>query len=536
MKKREISHWAQGDHFEGMLLFAQTLEESTFHYSYESYKLPALNCHFLCYDIMHTARDIDRKVLMDGNFVPLAEEFEQMVDEDFFVKSQVSTSGTLLFVKDKSANFYNLSESDLKTKIKRYPEVAEFVRDICEVDDNFYLACLIKCVVDNIFVDTFTFENGDQIYKATRMIVTELVNGGYSKEYIYSTVNDFFYNPLSPIICAKETIEAFFECFSFEKTGYQAIFGVNSKAAFTLGRLEQVKVRNPSPDEKRMLNLQRGTDCVVTLKVKAVDPVSAFKKANNAIDTIQSLHKINQHNDALYITKTAIISKGLEDGSFEEGALIQSPQNPMKKKGNAPDVHALFDDITLLDEIDPPPAFFRAISLHHGALESQDISNQLLNLWTIIEILIDTKRDNEDRINTICSTMCSVLNRRYLYAHFEQLLRDIEGCSGCNFAKIIKDNEFVDENLDSVEKFALVLSLKELSSVRDKIKNELSEYPLLKYRVTYFSDHVLVDSKSIFEYLKRHEKRIRWHIMRIYRNRIAYALSEHYRREFALLC
>jgi len=234
---------------------------------------------------------------------------------------------------------------------------------------------------------------------------------------------------------------------------------------------------------------------------------------------IQSLHKINQHNNALFITTRAIIAKELEDGSFGVGTLIQAPQNPMKKRGNAPDLHALFDDITLLDDINPPPAFFRAISLHHGALESKDISNQLLNLWTIIEILIDSKRDNEDRINTICTMMCSILNRRYLYANIEQLLHDVEACSGYKFKELIQDIEFAEEDLDPVEKFALVLSLKEFSHILTALKESLSECPLLKYRITYFSDFVLVDSKSIFEYLKRHEKRIRWHIMRIYRNR-----------------
>ena len=73
----------------------------------------------------------------------------------------------------------------------------------------------------------------------------------------------------------------------------------------------------------------------------------------------------------------------------------------MKKKGNSSDIHAIFYDISLLNEIDPPVSFFRAIALHSGATETRNISNQLLNLWTIIETLIDVKRDNEDKINTI---------------------------------------------------------------------------------------------------------------------------------------
>ena len=43
MKKREIEHWTRNEYLRGMLLFAQALEEETFNYSYESYKVPALN-------------------------------------------------------------------------------------------------------------------------------------------------------------------------------------------------------------------------------------------------------------------------------------------------------------------------------------------------------------------------------------------------------------------------------------------------------------------------------------------------------------
>lgn len=520
MKKQDISHWTKSDYFTGMLLFVQTIEENTFHYSYESYKLPALNCHYLCYDIMYTARDINRKILMDGNFIPLSEEFEQMLAEDLFVKNEVSDNNTLLLSKDKNANFHCLSGSDLKTKIKHYPEIAAFVSDICEIDNYYYLESLIETVVKNIFVDTFTFENSDIVYKTTRMIVTELVNKGYSKEYIYSTVNEFFYNPLNPIDCSKETISDFFEFFPFIKANYQAIFGINSKAAFMFEKISGIQVRNPTAYEKKVLNLQRKNDYVAILEVEEIDPFSAFEKANYYIETIQSLHNINQHNNTLYISSKAIVSKELEDGSFEVGKLSQTPQNPMKKRGNTSDLHAIFNDVTLLDKINPPTAFFRAISLHHGALKSKDISNQLLNLWTIIEILIDTRRDSEDRINTICATLCSILNRRYLYSNLEQLLNDINSCSTCDFEELIKDTTFgKHNNLDLVKKFALVLTLKEFSSLLDILMVALSECPLLKYRVEYFANYVLVDSTSILEYLQRHERRIRWHIMRIYRNR-----------------
>lgn len=156
MKKRDFSHWIYDRGFDGLLLFAQTLEECTFHYSYESYKVSALNCHYLCYDILRTAHDIEKKILMDGNFVPLAEEFEQTINEDIFIKSCIDNVGVVLYAKDKNGKYNDLTKSDLKTKLKHYPEVASFIRDICETN-NMYLSTLLEILVSNIFTDTYSY-------------------------------------------------------------------------------------------------------------------------------------------------------------------------------------------------------------------------------------------------------------------------------------------------------------------------------------------------------------------------------------------
>lgn len=157
MKKRELTHWTHNKGYDGLLLFAQALEEGTFHYSYESYKIPALNCHYLCYDILLTSRDIERKLLMDGNFVPLAEEFEQIINEDIFIRTSIDKEGVLLFTRDKNSRFRDLSKEDIKSKIKRYPEIASFIKDICETE-NMYLTTLLDIIVSNIFTDNYSYD------------------------------------------------------------------------------------------------------------------------------------------------------------------------------------------------------------------------------------------------------------------------------------------------------------------------------------------------------------------------------------------
>lgn len=518
MKKRDVSHWIKNEYFEGLLLFAQALEEGTFNYSFESYKLPALNSHYLCYDIIHTARDIERKVLMDGNFVPLAEEFEQLLKDDIFIKTNVDDKGTILYSKDKNGDFYDLSIGDLKSKINSYPEIAKYLKDICETNSK-YLSTLLELLHNNIFCNNFDQDNRVKIYTITRMLITDLVNAGYSKKYLYSTIENFFYNPSKPIECNTDTVAAFFNCFTFDDIEYQAVFGINSKAARFFEILDNMEVRDASQEEKRKLNLQKATDRVVVISRKAVDIYSAFELAVRYINIFLSFHRINQHDSKLFITPRAVIYTRDDEGNFKNGTTVRISINPLKKKGNLSDLHALYDDITLLNKINLPIAFYRAMSLHSGAIESKDISNQLLNLWTVIEVLIDTKRDNEDKINTICTILCAVLNRCYMYSNIEQLFHDIKACSSRNVDEILDKIEPTRDDLDIVERLALLLSLDTYCAELSELIDSLSDTPLLIYRIKQFSEHILCDSQSIYKYLKRHEKRIKWHIMRIYRNR-----------------
>ena len=517
MKKREIEHWTRNEYLRGMLLFAQALEEETFNYSYESYKVPALNSHYLCYDVMRTASDINKKILMDGNFIPLSEEFEQTLQEDIFVQQAISDDGTLLFLQDKTSRYYNLEDSELKTKIKHYPEIANFIKDICEANE-FYLDILLDILIENIFRKNFSYKNSQMIYSVTRMLTTELINAGYSKEYIYFTVLETFFTSTSPVICSQDTIVDFFNHFTFQKYDYQATFGINQRASSVLGKLESLDVQQPTKEQRMQFNLQRQNDYVVMFTVQSIDAFSAYEQANQYMQAILSLHRINQHDSKLFVTSKAIISKKV-DNIFERGSVMHSPINAMKKKGNLSDLHAIFSDITLMNKIEPPSSFYKSIRLHNGAIESKDISNQLLNLWTIIETLIDSKRDNEDKINTICTVLCSVLNRCYMYDSLEQLLHDISNCASIDVFGIISQIESDNKELDKIERFVMLLSLNENVNYLNEIINSLDNYPLLIYRLELFSQQVFINSKTIYEYLQRHKKRIRWHIMRIYRNR-----------------
>lgn len=378
MKKRNYSHWEKNKYYKGFLLFAQTFEECTFHYSYESYKLSALNSHFLCYDICRTASDIDSKILMAGSFNPLAEEFEQNLNEDLFICDMVNNKGTLLFSKDKNGNFYDISKEDYKQKIEYYSDIAKYVKDICE-SNYTYLEYISNELKSNIFIENFSHENFRKIYLLTMMLVTEFINFGYSKEYVHHTVTTYFFDESKSILCAPETLDDFFNNFSLELSDFKVVLGCNEKARRMFEKINNVSLSKPTSREQKQLNLGKKSHLII-LHLKSLDAYSAYENAIHYINQLKSLHQLNQHNSNLSFSRQSLVYQKNEEKYLPIGGIkIKSSVNPMKKEGNSSEIQALVEDVILLEGSDFPVTF---LELFHYIVLRLIVQMFLINFLT----------------------------------------------------------------------------------------------------------------------------------------------------------
>lgn len=61
--------------FNGIRFFAESAEELLFYFSHDSFKVPTLNFHFLCFEALDVIRKIESVLLDKGNIVPILQEF-----------------------------------------------------------------------------------------------------------------------------------------------------------------------------------------------------------------------------------------------------------------------------------------------------------------------------------------------------------------------------------------------------------------------------------------------------------------------------
>lgn len=515
MKKSDYTQLNMCQNKKNFLMFIQTFEEVLFYYSFESYKLPALNSHFLCYDILQTKANMDQKSITEGNFIPLSEEFEDMLSSDIVLKRVLHTTDVLLKRRDKLNAVVDYSKSDNKAKINKYSEVAEYITEVCAAN-NTYLTTVFDMLMESIFTEECDVKVLESIYCLTRILATELVNAGYSSEYISQELKRTFLNYSCEIKGQKEEMVDFINHFSFEKKTYQVLFGINAETASVLKHIEDITVKQPSKELRNALNLKHKGDRTAELIVKDVDEYGAVERAHGFIQTIIGLHRISQHHRPVFIKPYAQVNEVNEELEVQKSNTIKIGQNILLRANNDSQLQSYFFDDQLLNKVDPPESFFRAVSLHNSALDSKESTNQFLDLWTAVETLVGFKTGDEDKINVVCNILTSILNRSYIFCHVEQLYKDLTVVLGEECNQLL---DKVDEKEEYVLKLAETLSLRSNEEVYDELFSKLCNYPILQYRLEVFAKRIFRDSKSVFDEISRHKRKLRWQIMRIYRNR-----------------
>lgn len=257
-----------------------------------------------------------------------------------------------------------------------------------------------------------------------------------------------------------------------------------------------------------------GNSCrwIVEMEVNSLDPESARIEVVSLISLFVSLKQYNSHVSKAFYVNQAIV-RDLES----ERIFNLSRSVALLSRGCTRTEEQTYTRIGEMIQSFPIVGgkMVNAINLHSSAMESRNVSNQLLNLWTIVEVLVGIEKHNSySKIIQISNTLTTVLNSSYIKSLVDQLLFDLNHCCedfGIHLGNITKGNT-------DAEKMVALLVLSEFSQNKIDLINSLENYPLLKYRIEHYSEQ-FSDRAKLKKLLVNHRKRLEWQIMRIYRNR-----------------
>ena len=520
MKQGNLDKWTNISNCKNLLFFSQLVNELLFDYSIPSNRISTFNSHYLCVDALNAINGIETQGVPEGTLKPIMEELYVALQKDSAFKS-LPKNPLSYFVKCEN-NKYRQSS---KVSELNYEELKRIALSISTrfFSDNLYYE-LLKSNIINIVNDNQESDQQD-LFRLVKSLLTELINSGYSQKYIFFIMNRLFWSPKAEIT-SPQYIESFFSYFPLEKRKYSIVFIVNKAKMSTLSKfateipfVETLEPRTNSHIERQFLK-KKNEEMFLIFEEEAFDPFQAAETERELLEYIVSFYRLHDHNFRYNMTTVRCGVYG-EDDFFIIGQGVNAVSHikmPSDRK-IVKNMQALMDALKSViskNLYQDYSSLMNAALFHAPSLDSKFEKNQLLDFWAIFEAVLDiSNKHTSDRILQVCSYLVPILKHQYIYSLFLQLAGDIKNYSETDYRNIIGT---ATEEKEIVQKICEFTLLDQRMNDRATFLSTCADFPLLKERIEYYSN-TLSTPAQVYTFVEKHAERVRWQIMRIYRNR-----------------
>ena len=259
-----------------------------------------------------------------------------------------------------------------------------------------------------------------------------------------------------------------------------------------------------------------GYNVVEIRNINAYDEYSAYDMAKDIIGLLDHFYSFFRH------IEKSIYSNGFVKMENNKLKFIKEPVSGIEKAKSTKSFEKsstgavdLFDKATM--NYENLYKLSRIMEIHNMALAIRSPSNALLSLWSILELLLEKEETDNDRsrIFNIIDLVMPYLKNSYVEKLITNLLLDLQRWNKKELAVILAE---VKIGRTDIEKLFAFVALQKYEDDRKKLYNKLNTFPLLRFRI-FSLNQQLKKKKTINKMIDEHEKKVRWHLHRIYRAR-----------------
>lgn len=506
-----LKNWKYSKDLEMVLFSVQRIEEMLFDHTIDSYKVSVLNAHSLCRELLEVMEEINNGFILPGALNPIIEEFIFSLETDYVSKT---------ILKNKHNEFLKSLKNIPKLTKKNYYELNNKIESEAHTLNIIFEFNYLK-TSKNLMKELIKTNKKAELNNVLNSFISELVNKGYSKQYIYQKNRQFFFGTKKEI--SDVTFLKFLDFFDSKELKFRIIFKVD-KGFIQLKEivekeLNKVKISPNVPDiipkrkyvESFFKDDPEYPNYITIEEIKQLDYYQARHLGEFLLNIISDVASYNYHKSRLSWDRKALCI------TEDNHQFIVEPPLPLISKINDHDnlEEAFRNGLNLVKK-----GFHleNSLNLHSCSLESNTPEIQLMNLWTSIETLLPPPKENLSiRILNFTGNVVPILGRNYVKKLIQSLLDNLK----INLSKQEYENLklLFPKNLSDFEICSQLVSIKEnCEPMRDELYKYLLKNPLLKYRVFSLMNQ-LNNTNSIHETIENHNKRINWHLQRIYRAR-----------------
>ena len=500
MRKTNLRNWEYNSDLENLLFTAQRLDEVLFFYTQDTYKANVLNTRMLIDEFLEVRDSIEAGLLNEKNDEAVVEEIIWSLERD---KEATQIIGERVVENLKK----NIGSIGIKERVKYFRLLQS------QLSGKKYFNA-----IKNALKNAVRIEKKREIERLILQFVCEAKNQGYNTRYIYRCVNEIFF---VDEVNSYETIDIFLNRFNGTSQKYIVYIEVNEEIGNICVNLTNAlrKVNVELMEEQDIPEGIRVSGKKKVLKFQYIEALDNYA----ALESAQGIIKIMGHFYAFYRHNIEMSVKGGYTSLKGDKIIYVRPEViGIKKSAKSSSLEKSTSSTKDLFNIarSNPMNFYilsRIMEIHNIAFGMDAPANSLLDLWSILELLLEKDKETggKSRIFQIIDMLEPFIKEAYIEHIIVNIKNDIQKWDSVMYRQILNS---IDIECDDNEKIFAFISLVDYDDLRKEVYCRLDKFPLLRYRI--FNLHETFKSgKSIYKFLKEHEKKTAWHIQRIYRAR-----------------
>ncbi len=482
---------------DGILYFAQRIEEMLFDYSIDLYKMPLLNTHSLAREYCEVVGKVSSGEIKEYQREILFEEFLTSFNDDIVLKENWGISNIEFITKS-----FGSSPQRLKDHTVAY------------VDSTLSNGRYYNWIVKSLLKYTKIPKEKKKIEAVIRCFIPELISMGYDSEFIYTALKQHFFKGDA---INNTSLEKFLDIFDLKTHRYNVYFAVFPMVRHFREILEK-RLRLYFDDDGNFSLFHKHSNSIIVYfkDIKARCPNSAARDAYNRLDIFFSFYKFVGDKKGFSIHKKAMVKE--QDSAPVFVASKKLSYNIIENIDHS-EIGTLSDELItglLINAEDEYSVLSKSIELHNTAISAYDLKSGFLNFWSAIEILCQG-HTADSKIGPVLDVVLPILKKDYLVTQIQDFNKNLKD----NLKK--EDYEYILSKIQAAgcekRKIFQLIFLEQYKDLRNEVMTKLANYPVLRSRLCMLSS--MNTTKKLNAMICTYVQRAKWHIYRMYRTRNA---------------
>lgn len=492
MKFENEAIWTNKPGNDGLLFFTQRIKEMLFLHTDNMYKSPVHNSHTLMKEYLKLSQLVEKEIISRNHLEAVYDELIDSFRKDIILRNKYGKEKINTIIEQLNSSSEKKRQQLIHYLFCKYSDYGKYCYE--------YLLTIVPQEKEK-----------RKIEDALRCYIPYLISVGYSPQFIYHYNNKIFNSDIN----CENYLKVFLDRFDLKKNKYHVYFAFNKKSERFKKILSQRLGASFKKDKySHKLKFDKDNYYIVKFETDALDSNGAIKNIINIVNVFVDCYSFLGDRKEEWFFNKALVVDDNEDINIIN---VENVIYPVSKDYSDEHIARVAETtvMTLLNNVDSTFLDIkRILEIHSSALNNKDKNGAFLNMWSILEIVGIQRRDS-NKIDEIINNIISILENDYTNTVFNELRNYIKGnLSKEEYERIKKSVEGSNETI----KIANIVILDEYEAKRKELIELLKKAPLIRGRI-YTINEIFKRKNGFIRELNRYSKRVRWHLLRIYRIR-----------------